>query len=344
MPDAQREWERFHTDRAANNSAAPLDLIDHLFYSRQMGQPQYIESPCKSALNRVSGMPFRWSLNPYRGCVHGCHYCYARATHAYLGHERRGGLLDPDRGQNQYARGLAPGVGKPSWTRERVAIGTATDAYQPCEGRFRLTRQCLEVLRDSQTPLSIVTKSTLIVRDLDLLGELARGPGATVYFTITTLDDLWRLIEPGTPPPEKRLRVLRRLSEAGVPCGVFLAPILPGITDSVGSIDAVAAAAKAHGAITFGSGVLRLAPAVREHYFAFVAEAFPDLLPRYERAYTGTSISADYLTAIDRRVAAIRARHGFAQDAMQGRRSAASNADLASEQAIAGTGQLALPL
>src|SRR5215212_5126770 len=117
-------------------------------------------------------------------------------------------------------------LGKPSWTRERVAIGTATDAYQPCEGRYRLTRRCLEALRDFGTPVSIVTKSTLILRDRELLAELAQGPGATVYFTITTLDpDLWRMIEPGTPPPHKRLQVMRRLSDVGIPCGVFLAPI-----------------------------------------------------------------------------------------------------------------------
>jgi DNA repair photolyase len=206
---------------------------------------------------------------------------------------------------------------KPSWTRERVAIGTATDAYQPCEGRYRLTRRCLEALRDADTPVSIVTKSTLILRDRDLLTVLAQGPGAAVYFTITTLDEeRWRVIEPGTPPPLKRLAVLRRLSEAGVPCGVFLAPILPGLTDSTESIDAVAAAAKAHGAVSFGSSVLRLAPLVKEHYLDFVAETFPDLLPRYERAYAGTIISADYQAAIKRRVALIREQRGFVEDTM----------------------------
>src|SRR5215203_2797319 len=202
----------------------------------------------------------------------------------------------------------------------RVALGTATDPYQPCEGRYRITRSCLEALRDADTPVSIVTKSTLILRDLDVLTKLAQGPGATVYFTITTLEpELWRLIEPGTPPSLKRLEVLRRLSEAGVPCGVFLAPILPGITDSTESVEAVAVAAKAHGAASFGSAVLRLAPQVKEHYLAFVSETFPDLLPRYERAYTGTNISSDYQVAIERRLAQIRERHGFVEDAMHSR-------------------------
>src|SRR5829696_7528426 len=203
-----------------------------MFYTRPMAKAIYTEIQCKTAINRVSGMPFRWSLNPYRGCTHSCHYCYARLSHTYLGFD-----ADEDFETKIIVKSNMPEVvrqelGRRSWTRERVAIGTATDAYQPCEGRYRLTRRCLEALRDADTPVSIVTKSTLILRDRDLLKQLANGPGATVYFTITTLDpDLWRLLEPGTPPPLKRLQVMQRLADAGVPCGVFLAPILPGITD-----------------------------------------------------------------------------------------------------------------
>jgi DNA repair photolyase len=236
-------------------------------------------------------------------------------------------------------------LGRRSWTRDRVAIGTAIDTYQPCEGRYRLTRQCLEALRDYDTPVSIVTKSTLILRDLDILTQFADGPGAAVYFTITTLDPkLWRLIEPGTPPPLRRLEVLRRLSEAGVSTGVFLAPILPGISDSIESIDAVAAAAKAHGATSFGSAVLRLAPLVKEHYLGFVAGTFPDLLPRYERAYAGTNIASDYQAAIERRLGRIRERHGFSEDAMLSRRDDARKAVRITEPESVGVGQLALPL
>jgi DNA repair photolyase len=234
---------------------------------------------------------------------------------------------------------------KPSWTRERVAIGTTTDAYQLCEGRYQLTRRCLEALCDAETPISIVTKSTLILRDRELLTQVAHGPGATVYFTITTLDDaLWRLIEPGTPAPHNRLKVMQQLSAAGVPCGMFLAPILPGITDAVDSIDAVAAASKAHGAVSFGSAVLRLAPVVKEHYLAFIAETFPELLPRYERAYTGTNISSDYQVAIERRLARIRERHGFVADAMQHRREEAVASMRTTQSVMAHMGQLALPL
>jgi DNA repair photolyase len=310
-----------------------------------MTRAEYREMPCKSALNRVSGMPFRWSLNPYRGCVHGCHYCYARATHPYLGLNAGQDFATKIMVKTNMPEVLLQELRKPAWTRERVAIGTATDAYQPCEGRYQITRRCLEALRDADTPVSIVTKSTLILRDLDVLTNLAHGPGATVYFTITTLDtDLWRLIEPGSPPPNKRLRVLRQLSEAGIPAGIFLAPILPGITDSAGSINAVAAAAKAHGAASFGSAVLRLAPQVKEHYLAFVATTFPELMPRYERAYAGTNISADYQTALERRVARARERLGFRDDAMRSRREAGNQVTRIAPSVAMGSGQLALPL
>jgi DNA repair photolyase len=316
-----------------------------MFYPCAMTRTEYRETPCKSALNRVSGMPFRWSLNPYRGCVHGCHYCYARLSHTYLGMNADEDFESKIIVKTNMPEVLRQELGRRSWTRERVAIGTATDAYQPCEGRYRLTRRCLESLRDHATPVSIVTKSTLILRDLDLLAELAHGPGATVYFTITTLDhQLWRLIEPGTPPPRKRLEVLRHLSQAGIPTGVFLAPILPGITDGVESIDAVAAAAKAHGAASFGSAVLRLAPLVKEHYLAFVSETFPNLLPRYERAYAGTTIASDYQIAIERRLARVRERQGFAGDAMQSRTvEEASSMRAAAPESVA-PGQLVLPL
>ncbi|HET7601893.1 MAG TPA: radical SAM protein, partial [Gemmatimonadales bacterium] len=191
----------------------------------------YIDAPCKSALNRVAGMPFRWSLNPYRGCLHGCHYCYARATHAYLGMNADDDFSTRIQVKSNMPEVLRQELRRPSWQRERVALGTATDAYQPCEGRYRLTRRLLAALRDYQTPVSVVTKSTLILRDLDLLVELARLPGTRVNVSITALDPaLWKRLEPGTPPPQRRLEVMRRLAAAGVPCGVFMAPVLPGLT------------------------------------------------------------------------------------------------------------------
>jgi len=283
-----------------------------------MARTEYIETTCKTALNPVRGMPFAWSLNPYRGCRHGCHYCYARATHAYYGMNAGEDFERRIVVKTNFPDVLRAELARPSWRRERVAIGTATDAYQPGEGRYRLTRRVIEALAAYDTPASIVTKSPLIVRDLDLLTDLARRANVHVFFTITTVDPtLWRLAEPGTPPPAARLRALQRLSKAGIRTGVLMAPILPGITDSVAAIEAVAAAAAEHGAASFGTSPLRLAPLVKEHYLGFVAAAFPGLLPRYHRAYRGVNAPADYQTALAARIETIRARHGFAADAMR---------------------------
>jgi DNA repair photolyase len=184
-----------------------------------------------------------------------------------------------------------------------------------------------------------------MLRDRDVLAALARGSGATTSFTVTTLNGgLWRLIEPGTSSPLERLEVLRRLANGGAPRRARKTPVLPGITDSVDSIVAAAAAAKDHGAPSFGSGVLRLAPQVKVHSLGFVIETFPDLLPRYERAYAGTNIASDYQMAIERRLAQIRQRHGFAEDAMQSRRMAAASAMRSAEPLKVRSGQLAFPL
>ncbi len=304
-----------------------------------MVRPHYIEQPCKSALNRVSGMPFRWSLNPYRGCVHGCHYCYARATHAYLGLNAGEDFTTRIMVKINIADVLRRELRRSSWGRERVALGTATDAYQPCEGRYRITRGILEALRDFSTPVSVVTKSTLVWRDRDLLVALAGVPGTRVNFSITTIDpELWRAIEPRTPSPVQRLAVMRRLADAGVPCGVYMAPVLPGLTDSDASIAGIAAEAREHGATAFWAGPLRLAPLVKEHYFGFVADAFPALLPRYERAYRGADASRDYVARLEQRIAGIRREYGFA-DRDDKRDDAAVTSRICESN-----GQLALPL
>jgi DNA repair photolyase len=286
-----------------------------MIYRSTMGRAAYIDAPCKSALNRVQGMPFSWSLNPYRGCVHACHYCYARATHAHLGLN-----ADEDFETRIFVKTNLPEVlrrelARPSWRGESVAIGTATDPYQPAEGRFRITRGALEALYAVRNPLTIVTKSTLVQRDIDILSALAPVARVRVHMTITTLDPaLSRLVEPGTPPPAQRLATLRRLSDAGIPTGVSIAPILPGITDSAEAIEEVAAAARAHGATALWGGPLRLAPLVKEHYFGWIAATHPDLLDRYERAYrAGANAPRAHASKIEERVAAARARHGFTE-------------------------------
>jgi DNA repair photolyase len=307
---------------------------------------QYVPIHCKSALNRVQGMPFKWSLNPYVGCAHSCHYCYARAYYVKADH----GNADEDFETRilvklNFADVLRRELARPGWAGEQVALGTSTDAYQPAEGRFRLTRRVLEALRDRRNPLGMVTKSPLVLRDADVLAELAETTHVRVFFTLTTLDPhLWRLLEPGTANPAKRLHVLRLLRQAGIPAGVLLAPILPGITDSFHSIDAVAAAAADHGAAFFGASALRLAPFVKEHYLRVVAEHFPDLLPRYQRAYPGTYAPRDYQAKLDDRVDRIRSRYGFKTDSMRRRELVPPGTRLTPSDRPTPAPQLTLPL
>src|SRR2546430_5582511 len=193
---------------------------------------EYREEPCKSALNPVKGMGFKWSLNPYMGCVHRCTFCYVRHF------ERRSDRPSDDRYgtsirvKTNVAEVLRRELARPSWEREHVVIGAATDPYQPAEGRHRLTRACLETLRDAWNPFSIITRGPMIVRDVDVLVEASRRASVSVTFSVPTLDvDVWRRTEPGTAPPRQRLRALRRLVEAGVRASGGMAPILPGVSD-----------------------------------------------------------------------------------------------------------------
>jgi DNA repair photolyase len=236
-------------------------------------------------------------------------------------------------------------LGRRSWSGEQVALGTATDCYQPIEGRYRLTRALVEVLLAHRNAAGLVTKAPLVLRDLDLWSALAQVARVRIYLTITTLDPVvWRQIEPGTPNPRRRLEAVRRLNAAGVPAGVLLAPILPGITDSEASIEAVMAGAAAHGATSFGTAALRLAPGVRDHYLRFVGAARPDLLGRYERAYGGTNAPAAYLAGLEERVNRLRARYGFGRDERRPADSGPARPVSPALDAAAGSRQLALPL
>jgi len=288
-----------------------------------MAKATYIPSPCKSAINAVKGMPFKWSLNPYRGCVHACHYCYARATHAYFGLNADADFETQIFVKSNLVEVLRKELARPSWVGDQIAIGTATDAYQPAEGQFRLTRGALETLLEFRNPVGIVTKSTLILRDLDLLAELAKVARVRVYFTITTLDrDLWRSVEPGTPPPAQRLAAMAKLNAAGVQTGGLMAPVLPGLTDSEASINSVAAAAADHGAVAFYPLPLRLAPLVREHYFNWVEHHAPELTARYVRAFHGQHMSKAYQDRILALGAEMQRRYGFETDKVRERKEA----------------------
>jgi DNA repair photolyase len=249
-------------------------------------QVEYREEPCRSALNRVKGMMFEWSLNPYMGCAHRCTFCYVRAF------ERRADRPSDDRyGRSirvkiNVAEVLARELAKPTWEKAHVAIGAATDPYQPAEGRYRLTRACLEVLRDASNPFSIITRGPMIVRDVDVLRDAARRADVSVSFSIPTLDeDVWRRTEPSTAHPRQRLRAIKELTDAGVDARVGMAPILPGVSDRPEQLAEVVRAAREAGATSIWANVLFLKPGTREHFLESLAEHWPEQLPLYERLY-----------------------------------------------------------
>jgi DNA repair photolyase len=274
---------------------------------------EYREEPCRSALNRVQGMDFGWSLNPYMGCVHRCTFCYVRAF------ERRADRPADDRyGRSirvkvNVADVLARELARPSWRRQAVAIGAATDPYQPAEGRYRLTRQCLQVLAAARNPFSIVTRGPMVVRDVDVLQAAASRAEVHVSFSVPTLDpDVWRRTEPGTAPPRQRLRALQRLVEAGLDAGVGMAPILPGISDHPAQLAAVVQAAREAGATGIWCNVLHLRPGAREHFLESLARHWPALLPRYEQLYRTPYPDRRTSDPIKARVARLRVDHAIA--------------------------------
>jgi DNA repair photolyase len=249
-------------------------------------QVEYREEPCKAAVNRVKGMPFEWSLNPYMGCVHRCTFCYVRAF------EKRADRPSDDRYGSSIrvkvniAEVLRRELQRRSWDGGVIAIGAATDPYQPAEGRYRLTRACLEVLRDAANPFSIITRGPLIVRDAELLAEASRGADVSVTFSVPTVDDdVWRTTEPGTAPPRQRLRALRTLVDAGVRASVGMAPLLPGLSDHPSQIERVVVAAREAGACGIWANLLYLRPGTREHFLECLARDWPELLPDYEELY-----------------------------------------------------------
>lgn len=253
-----------------------------------MPSVEYREEPCKSALNRVKGMGFQWSLNPYMGCAHQCTFCYVRAF------ERRAERPSDDRYGSSIrvkvnvADVLARELRRKSWKHELIAIGAATDPYQPAEGRFRLTRACLEVIAAAANPVSLITRGPMIVRDVDVLRDAARRADASVTFSVPTLDHkIWRYTEPHTAPPIQRLRAVRTLTDAGIRAGVGIAPILPGLSDKPELLADVVRAARDHGATHVWANVLYLRPGTREHFLDKLAAIWPELIPMYERLYAG---------------------------------------------------------
>jgi DNA repair photolyase len=275
---------------------------------------EYREEPCKTGLNRVRGMPFGWSLNPYMGCAHRCTFCYVRAFERRADRPSGEGYGRTVRVKVNVADVLRAELARPSWRRELVAVGAATDPYQPAEGRYRLTRACLQALGEARTPFALITRSPMIVRDLDVLVEAGRRARVSVTFSVPTLDpDVWRRTEPGTPPPAQRLRAVSRLVEAGVEAGVSLAPILPGLSDRPEQLAQVVRAARAAGAAHLWANVLYLKPGTREHFLRHLERDWPELVPRYEELYAGRAyLPASEAAPVRDLVGELRRRHGIA--------------------------------
>src|SRR5262245_30683574 len=300
--------------------------IEHMFYRPDMApEPlfeiarrrfdtpefrgiEFIEAECKTIINHVPGnyLPFSWTINPYRGCSHSCTYCFARPTHTFLdmnaGRDFESKIVVKINAPQVLRRQLAA----KKWKGDGIAMGTNTDPYQRAEGRYKLMPEIIRALTDYRNPFSILTKGTLILRDLDLLVEASKVTDVSTAFSIGTLDDdAWHKSEPGTPHPRARMDAVRALNDAGIPCGVLMAPILPGITDDPKQLREVVAAAIDAGATHVSPILLHLRPGVREEFMPWLAEHYPDLVERYESMYQRPYASAAERKALGSRVSGL---------------------------------------
>lgn len=314
-------WDNLRLDGALGDDGEPPALFGAGAVARRFDTPgfrgmTFYEVHARSVLNRVpaaSRLPFGWTVNPYRGCTHACRYCFARNTHTYL---------DLDAGADFDSRIVvkvnAPALlrrelAAPSWRGETVAMGTNTDPYQRVEGRYALMPGIIAALTERANPFSILTKGSLILRDLEALRRAAEVTEVGVALSIGFVDRLlWREVEPGTPSPRKRLEVCARLVDAGLGCGVLLAPVLPYLTDSPEQLDAAVGAIAAAGARSVSPIALHLRPGAREWFLAWLGRAHPELVGRYERLYArGAYAPKSYQRRLSALVAELAAAHGI---------------------------------
>ncbi|MFF5104273.1 Rv2578c family radical SAM protein [Streptomyces sp. NPDC000134] len=286
-------WENLSESghgRAADAALFGADAVTtRTFDTPEFRGITFHEVRARSIVNRVPGasrMPFEWTVNPYRGCTHACVYCFARKTHSYLDLDTGLGFDSQIVVKVNAPELLRRDLASPRWRGEHIAMGTNVDCYQRAEGRYRLMPGIIDALRQRANPFSILTKGTLILRDLDLLTRAARvtdvGISVSVGFTDT---ELWRTVEPGTPAPERRLDVVRTLGAHGIGCGVLMAPVLPFLSDGPDRLRATVRAIAAAGATSVTPLVLHLRPGAREWFMAWLARYHPHLVRRYERLY-----------------------------------------------------------
>lgn len=308
-------------DDTGPNATAVAPLIPLRGLVRTVRTPEFAgvtfhEVLCKSALNKVpaaSSMPFTWTVNPTRGCLHRCTYCFARKTHEYLDLDAGADFDTQIVVKTNVAQVLRTELARPSWRREHVALGTSSDPYMRAEGRYRLMPGIITALAKSGTPFSILTKGPLLRRDLPLLARAREQVPVEIGVSLAFTDaDLQQRVEPGTPPPKARLDLIAAITAAGLDCTVLAMPVLPWLTDSAEHLDDLFSGVRAAGAQWISAGALHLRPGAREWFLSWLAREFPALLPRYRRLYgSGSYVSADYRHWLDQQVQQIRNRHGF---------------------------------
>jgi DNA repair photolyase len=318
------DGQKLGTDEASALPGLALAGLQRSVRTPEFAGVTFHEVTCKSALNKVpeaSSMPFRWTVNPTRGCLHACTYCFARPTHEYLDLDAAKDFETQIVVKTNVVDVLRAELARPSWAREHVALGTNTDPYQRVEGRYGFMPGIIEALASSGTPLSILTKGTLLRRDLPLLAEASRSVPIGIGVSLAIGDQaLQQAMEPGTPTPRARLDLIRAVRDAGLPCGVMVAPVLPWLTDDRGRLDALLRDLADAGATGVTVLPLHLRGAVKPLFLAWLREHAPALVHRYEELYgRGAYVPREYVRWLDERVRPLLVRHGFADRA--GRRS-----------------------
>ncbi|WFB11508.1 Rv2578c family radical SAM protein [Streptomyces sp. LX-29] len=309
-------WDNLNPDRAAPALFGTDAVVTRTFDTPEFRGITFHEVRARSIVNRVPGasrMPFEWTVNPYRGCAHACVYCFARKTHSYLDLDTGLGFDSQIVVKVNAPELLRRELASSRWQGEHIAMGTNVDCYQRAEGRYRLMPGILGALRDRANPFSILTKGTLILRDLELLRQSARVTDIGVSVSVGFVDrELWRTVEPGTPSPERRLDVVRTLTEHGIPCGVLMAPVIPFLGDTPEQLRETVRAIAAAGAGSVTPLVLHLRPGAREWFMAWLARHHPHLVRRYEAMYAGGAYAPTwYQRRVTRQVHELAAEYGI---------------------------------
>lgn len=277
----------------------------------------YQEIRCRSALNRVKGMAYmQWSLNPYRGCTHGCHYCFARRYHSHLELDAGDQFASVIFVKTNFVEVLRKELDRPAWRKESIGFGTATDPYQPIEGTYKISRGVIAALRDAATPVGIVTKGPMVVRDIDVLQELSKVATCRVHMSVPTVDeDAWEKLEPGVAHPLQRLKAVRQLVDAGIDCGVLMAPIVPGFSTQPSKIERTIKAIAESGATSVGAMVMHMDGGTREHFMGLLQREYPEMVAQYEQLYASRYVRKDYEKRVQEVVSLMRQRYGLNQRA-----------------------------